>query len=75
MRKILSFLFVFLIFALPTQAKVVLDLNRGQVQPLPIAIPSFYGDSAQNDSVANSGTKNKNARVKSIFFMIKKYTS
>ncbi len=35
---------VLLVLALPARADLRLDITRGQVQPLPIAIPAFAGD-------------------------------
>ncbi|OHB36187.1 MAG: Tol-Pal system beta propeller repeat protein TolB [Phenylobacterium sp. RIFCSPHIGHO2_01_FULL_70_10] len=31
-------------FALPARAQIEVDVNRGDVQPLPIAVPAFRGD-------------------------------
>jgi TolB protein len=51
----LRFLFLLLLglasFTLPAQAELRVDINRGTVEPIPIAIPDFTGSSAEASKV------------------------
>ena len=42
MKKLLLFIFYFFLFANPTSALIEVDITRGNLDPLPIAISPFY---------------------------------
>ena len=42
MKKLLLFIFYFFLFANPTSALIEVDITRGNLEPLPIAISPFY---------------------------------
>lgn len=56
MRRILLPLIAFIITALPqlAQAELRIDLTRGTVEPLPIAIPTFYPEAPQHEEIARN---------------------
>lgn len=45
-------LFALIFAALPAQARLEIDITRGNVEPLPIAIPNFLGDSNLGQDIA-----------------------
>ncbi len=47
-----AFLAIVLLVALPAQARVEIDVTRGNVEPLPIAIPLFLGESDLGKKIA-----------------------
>ena len=49
MRKLLLFIFYFFIFNNPAVALIEVDITRGNLEPLPIAVSPFYHEA---DSLA-----------------------
>ncbi|MCE2510220.1 MAG: Tol-Pal system protein TolB [Alphaproteobacteria bacterium] len=44
-------LFLFVLVALPAQAELRIDITRGVVEPLPVAIPEFVGKKTQEQEI------------------------
>ena len=49
MKKLLLFIFYFFLFANPTSAFIEVDITRGNLDPLPIAISPFYVEPGSKD--------------------------
>ena len=49
MKKLLLFIFYFFLFANPTSAFIEVDITRGNLEPLPIAISPLYVESGSKD--------------------------
>ena len=49
MKKLLLFIFYFFLFANPTSALIEVDITRGNLEPLPIAISLFYIEPGAKD--------------------------
>ena len=49
MKKLLLFIFYFFLFANPTFALIEIDITRGNLEPLPIAISPFYVEPDSKD--------------------------
>ena len=49
MKKLLLFIFYFFLFAHPTFALIEIDITRGNLEPLPIAISPFYVEPDSKD--------------------------
>ena len=49
MKKLLLFIFYFFLFANPTSALIEVDITRGNLEPLPIAISPFYVEPGSKD--------------------------
>ena len=49
MKKLLLFIFYFFLFANPTSALIEVDITRGNLDPLPIAISPFYVEPGSKD--------------------------
>ena len=41
----------FLVFGLPAQAELRIDITRAQVEPLPVAVTDFYADEAEQQQI------------------------
>jgi len=48
-KKLLLFIFYFFLFANPTSAFIEVDITRGNLEPLPIAISPFYVEPGSKD--------------------------
>jgi len=48
-KKLLLFIFYFFLFANPTSALIEVDITRGNLDPLPIAISPFYVEPGSKD--------------------------
>ena len=49
MKKLLLFIFYFFIFANPTFALIEVDITRGNLEPLPIAVSPLYIEPGSKD--------------------------
>jgi len=48
-KKLLLFIFSFFLFANPTIALIEVDITRGNLEPLPIAVSPFYVEPGSKD--------------------------
>jgi TolB protein len=53
MKQLLLALFFVIGLSTGAHAQLVVDVNRGTIEPMPIAISSFYADPSANQTIAN----------------------
>lgn len=75
MYRIFSALFI-LMMALPAHAELELNLNRGNVEPLPIAVPLFSGDSSRASDVGQkmSDVITENLKNSGLFKVLNRFS-
>ena len=67
MKKLLVFLFCFFAYTTPTIALIEIDITRGNLDPLPIAVSPLYVES-ESDEIKQGDitTKNKAEEISKV---------